>query len=120
MLTMSGYQWLTAANNVALALLNVGLCVALTPIMPVFGLAVAGPVATAGVNIVRALQCIWLLRMTPYTRRAAKPMLAAAVATPLLFISFDSWVLDLIVPGLYSVLSTLLQRGSPAWSRMTR
>lgn len=101
MLAMAGNQWLVAGNNVALSLLNIGLCLGLAPHYGVTGLAWAAAIATAVVNLVRAGELWWLYRISAYTRRAAgNPLLAALVSAPLLLIGFQWFVLDLIVPGL--------------------
>lgn len=101
MLAMAGNQWLVAGNNVALSLLNIGLCLGLAPHYGVAGLAWASAIATALVNLLRGAELRWLYRISAYTRKAAaNPLLAALLSAPLLLISFRWFVLDLIVPGL--------------------
>jgi O-antigen/teichoic acid export membrane protein len=101
MLAMAGNQWLVAGNNIALSLLNIGLCLGLAPHYGVVGLAWAAAIATALVNLLRGAELWWLYRISAYTRKAAaNPLLAALLSTPLLLIGFRSFVLDLIVPGL--------------------
>jgi len=106
MLAMSGNQWLVAGNNVALSLLNIGLCFTLAPRYGVLGLALSAAIATALVNLVRAGELWWLYRISAYTRRAAgMPLLAGLCASPLLLIRFDFWALDILLPGLAFALA---------------
>ncbi len=101
MLAMAGNQWLVAANNVGLSLLNIGLCLGLAPHYGVVGLAWAAAIATALVNLLRGAELWWLYRISAYTRKAAaNPLLAVMLSCPLLLLSFQWFVLDLIVPGL--------------------
>ncbi len=101
MLAMAGNQWLVAGNNIALALLNIGLCLVLAPRYGVLGLALSAALATALVNLVRGGELWWLYRISAYTRKAAgTPLLALILSCPLLLIGFRSWALDLVLPGL--------------------
>lgn len=108
LLAMSGYPWVTAANNTVMALLNVLLCVSLTKSMRLRGLAMAATIATGGVSVARAIEATFILRITPYTWRAVKPLVAAALACPLLFLRFDAWLLDLAIPSALFGLAYLL------------
>ena len=99
LLAMSGYPWVTAANNTVMALVNVLLCISLTKSMRLQGLALAATIATGGVSVARAIEATFILRITPYTWRAVKPLAAAALASPLLLLRFDAWIVDLALPS---------------------
>jgi len=97
-LAMSGRQWLVAANNAALAVVNVALCILLTSSYGLFGMALGATVATATVNVVRGAELWYLHRMTAYTRKVVKPLLAAVITCPLLLLKMEPVWWDLTLP----------------------
>jgi len=99
-LAMSGYQWLVAANNTALAVVNIVLCIVLTSSYGLFGMALGAMVATAAVNLVRGTELWYLHRMTAYTPKVVKPLLAAAITCPLLLLKMEPVWWDLTLPVL--------------------
>jgi len=100
LLSMTGYQWLTAGNNMLMAVLNIALCVVFTRRWGITGLSLASLVSVAGVNVLRGLQLWWAHRLSAFNRKAIKPVIAGAVTWPLLLIGFKAWPLDLFVPSL--------------------
>ena len=105
LIAMSGYQWLSAGNNILMAVVNIVLCVILTKRRGIIGLAMASLIATTGVSTLRAFEIWHLHRATAFGRKTLKPLLAALVTWPLLLISFEYWPLDLFVPAILFMLA---------------
>ena len=78
-LAMTGHQKWNVYNAVALAVISVGLNVALVPRMGIAGAGLAGGVAQALVKIARLVQVRYLLKLTPYDRSSLKVVATAAV-----------------------------------------
>ncbi|MGC9317103.1 MAG: lipopolysaccharide biosynthesis protein [Armatimonadota bacterium] len=110
-LIMSGYQWLSAFDSFLMAAVNIVLCIVLTRWMGIVGLAIAGMVATGGVNLLRAAQVWWIHRISGYTLPAVRPLLIGVALLPIMLISLEPWWLDLLVPlGLYTTAFVLAVR----------
>jgi len=105
LIAMSGYQWLSAGNNIVMAALNIFLCVMLTKRRGVVGLAMASLIATTGISALRAAEVWYLHRVTAFGRKTLKPILAALVTWPLLLIGFEYWPLDLFIPSILFLLA---------------
>ena len=96
MLAMSGRQMLQLADNVAVMVLNVALCVLMIPRFGLLGAAAGGAMAMAAVNLLRAAQVWWLYRITAYRWRVVKVAVAAAVAAPVLIVHFGRGPVELV------------------------
>ena len=103
-LIMTDHQWLSAVDNIVMAVGNIVLCVLLVQWLDVIGLALAAMVATVGVNLLRATQLWKLHGISAWTWSAVKPVLLTIPLLPLLLITLQPWWLDLIVG---SVLFTM-------------
>jgi O-antigen/teichoic acid export membrane protein len=80
MLDMAGYTMLKLLNSTMAVGLAIGLNVLLIPTLGVSGAAIAVLGSTATVNLLRLAEAAYLLRVVPYDRSFAKPVLAAAAA----------------------------------------
>jgi len=99
-LAMSGHQWLVAMNNGIAAALNIVVCIILTRNYGLFGLALSTAITTALVNLLRAAEAWHLHRISAYTRKVLKPLLACLITCPILLIHLEPWWLDLAVAAL--------------------
>ena len=86
-LTMTGHQWQNLANTAVMAVVNVALCVVLTPAYLITGTALAAAIAVGAANIARLCQVWYHVRIWPYDVSTSKPVLStlAAVGVLLLF-----------------------------------
>ncbi len=86
-LTMTGHQWQDLANTAVMAVVNVALCIMLTPPYLITGTALAAAIALGAANIARLCQVWYHVRIWPYDVSTLKPMLStlAAVGVLLLF-----------------------------------
>ena len=80
--------------------MNIVLCIVLTSSYGLFGMALGAMVATAAVNLVRGTELWYLHRMTAYTPKVVKPLLAAAITCPLLLLKMEPVWWDLTLPVL--------------------
>jgi O-antigen/teichoic acid export membrane protein len=79
-LTMTGRQAFVVLDNVAVAVLNLVLCIVLIPRFGLVGAAASTTVALTVVNAVKLAQVMRLLRMRPYRRDFARPLIAGVPA----------------------------------------
>lgn len=77
LLQMTDHQYLNAANNWALGVLNLGLSYAFVLEFGLVGAALGTAGSLAVVNVVRVAELWYLEGIFPYTRRFVKPFLAA-------------------------------------------
>jgi len=88
MVLMSGRAYLDLANNLLAVALNVVLCLILIPPYGIIGAAVANGVATASINVIRAVEVYLIMGVQGYNRTFLKPLLAGAVAGTLSYVIF--------------------------------
>ena len=79
-LVMSGHQYLKLFGDLAMAITNVVLNILLIPRWGMVGAAAATGVSVAMVHILRLVQVWWVLRLTPYTVRYLKAIVAGSAA----------------------------------------
>jgi len=85
-LTMTGHQWQNLATTVAMAVLNILLCVFLTPAYLVSGTAIAAAVAVAAFNVVKLGQVWYHVRVWPYDLSILKPIISTLAAAGVLLL----------------------------------
>ncbi len=79
-LAMSGHQYLKLFGDLAMAVGNVVLNLILIPRWGIMGAAVATAISVAAVHVVRLIQVYVVLKLTPYSVRYLKVIIAGAVA----------------------------------------
>lgn len=80
MVLMSGRAYLDLTNNFFAMALNVVLCLVLIPRFGIIGAASANAVATASVNLIRALEVYLIMGVQGYNRSFIKPLVAGVLA----------------------------------------
>ncbi|PEN15315.1 hypothetical protein CRI94_03285 [Longibacter salinarum] len=80
MLQMSDHERLVLVDNIALAVINVGLNLWLIPIYGPVGAAVATAVSVTMVNVIQYLQVKYLLDVTPFSAAYLRPIGAGIVS----------------------------------------
>ncbi len=80
LLQMSDNQNIVMANNIVIAVMNVGLNLWLIPEMGVMGAAIATGSSVAAGNLAKLVEVVWFLDMHPYDLTYLKPLAAGGLA----------------------------------------
>jgi O-antigen/teichoic acid export membrane protein len=90
--TMIGRSKLTLANSIVYLVVNVGLDVLLIPRWGMIGAALAVTLTGVLINTLRLIEVFVLLRLWPYDRSFAKPIVAALLAAAVTSYSINQWM----------------------------
>lgn len=94
LLAMTGHQYVVLVNKLVLGGLNVVLTVAFILEFGLIGAALGSALSLAAINVLRVIEIYYFEGYLPYTRALYKPVLAAGVATGLM------WAVAFLVDGL--------------------
>jgi O-antigen/teichoic acid export membrane protein len=96
LVAMSGHPQMIFWNRLAGLLLNIALTLLLLPRFGLLGAAIAQAIMIAFVNILALVEVRFLLKIQPYTKSYAKPLIAISGAGAATFVS-------LYVPGMFGL-----------------
>ncbi len=89
MIIMSGRSGLELFNNLLSWIISLVICVILIPRWGIPGAAIANASAAASVNILRALEVYWLMKVHPYSLNFFKLGVASSIACLLTLLGFN-------------------------------
>lgn len=107
LITMTGHPKVNLANSLCMGLGNLGLMVLLVPRYGAVGAATAAASSFMIVNIARALEIWFILKIGPWDRTILKPMIAlliAAIAGGGTFCAFGPWAAAPVGLGAFLLL----------------